>query len=297
MKCQKCGAEIAEGKMYCPACGLEIQIVPYFEPEIEQTINQTMDHILNDVFQREDERPQTSCQQEKNLILQLLKAGKKNYYRLIVFLLIVSFMIIPGVYGYMNFTSDYQIRRGNYYLNMQDYENAIKHYEKAGILDPDNAEISLYLAECFEALGRMPGYEASLTEVIQNEEATQLQLNLAYTRLANLYLENEEYQKIDSLLKTCKDVKVIEMFGKYRAQLPQFSHESGEYSDIIPLKIQGGDKGTVYYTTDGSDPTAESKQYKSPIFLDKGEHTIKAIYVNEFGVVSEVISGKFTIKF
>ena len=48
---------------------------------------------------------------------------------------------------------------------------------------------------------------------------------------------------------------------------------------------------------DGTDPTVESKVYSSPIFLYEGEHVIKAIYVNEFGVSSEVITAKFKIKF
>ena len=289
MKCQKCGAEISEGKLYCSACGQEIQIVPDFEPEVEHTINQTMYHILNDVFQGEVRHAKTSSQKEKK--------HKKHYFRWISLLLVFSFLILLLVFGYMNYTSDYQIRRGNYYLKREEYTEAIRHYEKAEAIAPENAEIALYLAECYAAMDKMAGYEASLTKVIQNKAASQEYLKLAYTRLASLYLENNEYQKIAKLLKTCEVPEVLELFGKYQAQLPKFSHEEGEYADIIPLKIQGGDKGTVYYTTDGTDPTIESKAYSTPIFLDKGEYTIKAIYVNEFGVVSDIITGKFKIKF
>ena len=35
MKCQKCGAELVSGHLYCDICGAEYQIVPNFEPEIE----------------------------------------------------------------------------------------------------------------------------------------------------------------------------------------------------------------------------------------------------------------------
>ena len=50
MKCPKCGYELTEGHLYCDNCGEEIRIVPDFEPEVEQTIDQTMSHILKDVF-------------------------------------------------------------------------------------------------------------------------------------------------------------------------------------------------------------------------------------------------------
>lgn len=285
MKCQQCGVEIEEGKMYCSSCGQEVQIVPDFEPEVENTINQAMDHILKDVFRKD------------NIKTVKRKVRKKHFFRWMLLLIVLSFAVLLLVWGYMNNAVDYQIRRADYYMKQQNYPEAVKHFEKAETIDPARIEIALYLAECYDAMEKKAGYEASLTKVIQSEYASEEYLRAAYTRLANLYLENQEYQKIAKLLKNCKDVQVIEQFGKYRAQLPKFSHDTGEYNDIIPLKIQGGEKGTVYYTMDGTEPTVESKVYNSLIFLEKGEYVIKAIYVNEFGVSSEVITAKFTIKF
>jgi tetratricopeptide (TPR) repeat protein len=259
-------------------------------------MDQAMVHILNDIVPKETKRKQTSYQLEKNLAKQN-RRKPRHFFRWMLPLLFVSFMVLLVVFGYMNYTSEYQMKRGHYYLQQKVYTEAIKHYEKAAQIDPADANIQLYLAKCFKAMDKLAGYEASLTNVIQNEDALKEQLNLAYTGLATLYLEKQEYQKIAKLLKTCKDVQVIEQFGKYRAQLPKFSHSEGEYDDIIPLKIQGGEKGIIYYTTDGADPTKESKEYTKPIFLDKGEYVIKAIYVNEFGVSSEIITGKFIIKF
>ena len=290
MICPKCGTKIEEGNMYCSSCGQEIRIVPDFEPEVEHTIDQTMAHILKDVFR----------QKKKNALPKNAKkkpAKKKNYFVWIMLLLFISFVVLLLVFYYMTFTADYQIRRANYYFAQNDYTEAIKHYEKAEKLDPENVEIILYLADCYISMDKPAGYEAYLTKVIQNENAPAEYQKLAYARLANLYLENQEYNKIAKMLKTCSDQEVIDAFDKYLSQAPQFSHDAGEYKDMIPLKIQGSGKGVVYYTTDGTDPTTESKVYSTPIFLDKGEYTIKAIYVNEFGVVSDIITGKFKIKF
>ena len=175
MKCQKCGADIADGKLYCENCGNEICIVPDFEPEVEQTMHQSMENILNTVFGYEERKhPEPENHTVNGMarkgasVIKSYHAREKHYFRWIVLVLIFSIMVLALVFGYMNYTADYQIRRGNYFLELEDYEGAIKHYEKAEMLDPENAEISLYLAACFETLDRMPGYEACLTKVIQN---------------------------------------------------------------------------------------------------------------------------------
>ena len=42
MKCPDCGTEIADDHLYCDKCGMEIQMVPDFEPEIENSITETL---------------------------------------------------------------------------------------------------------------------------------------------------------------------------------------------------------------------------------------------------------------
>ena len=37
MKCPNCGQEIQADHLYCEKCGMEIRIVPDFEPEIENS--------------------------------------------------------------------------------------------------------------------------------------------------------------------------------------------------------------------------------------------------------------------
>ena len=61
------------------------------------------------------------------------------------------------------------------------------------------------------------------------------------------------------------------------------------------IELQSGIEGAeIYYTTDGSDPTAESTKYVEPIELETGDTTIKAIAVNGENT-SEVFSFTYTI--
>ena len=48
MKCPNCGCEIPDGYLYCEKCGSEIQMVPDFEPEIENSIIETLSTVAED---------------------------------------------------------------------------------------------------------------------------------------------------------------------------------------------------------------------------------------------------------
>ncbi len=56
---------------------------------------------------------------------------------------------------------------------------------------------------------------------------------------------------------------------RFRAEEPEALTTPGVYNDIDLLTVELTAKGTIYYTTDGSVPTLDSKVYSGPISLDK----------------------------
>ena len=54
MVCPNCNTELPAGHLYCEKCGAEIQIVPIFEPELEESINETLSGVA-DVIVEESE--------------------------------------------------------------------------------------------------------------------------------------------------------------------------------------------------------------------------------------------------
>ena len=76
---------------------------------------------------------------------------------------------------------------------------------------------------------------------------------------------------------------------------PTFSLAEGKYTEAKSVEIEYTE-GTVYYTMDGTEPTASSTQYTGAIALnDCGEYTIKAIAISADSQ-SDVVSATYTIK-
>ncbi len=71
------------------------------------------------------------------------------------------------------------------------------------------------------------------------------------------------------------------LYKKLYARSPEFSVESGSFSDEFPVTITcPTDGATIYYTTDDSEPTMESSKYTGEITISKTT-TLKAVAVKD----------------
>lgn len=84
--------------------------------------------------------------------------------------------------------------------------------------------------------------------------------------------------------------------GVVNIAAPTFSPKAGTYSEAQTVAISSETEGvTIYYTTDGTTPTAESSIYDGPITIDKTT-TLKAIAVSEEGDESQVSVARYVIR-
>ena len=74
---------------------------------------------------------------------------------------------------------------------------------------------------------------------------------------------------------------------------PAFSLEGGSYLEGTKVTITSAGN-TIYYTTDGSTPTASSTQYTEPIAIAAGKKSYKAIAVDAYGNTSGVVTRTYT---
>lgn len=283
MKCPNCGAEMKDGLLYCEKCGEDIHIVPDFEPEIEHNIEQNIKNVLNDAeLDGQKAALKTVGWQSKT--------GWISGISICVILLIVGFVL-----GYRHYSPEYQSKRAMSYCDTEEYDKAIQCYKRAIELDGHNVDYKLGLVQVYFLKNDKENYEYWLHEIVLEPEADFEQLESAYGKLIAIYRAKSDYKTINELLKECTNQDILETYQSYLVMEPIFSVPEGSYEEVKVLKLTGQGKGIIYYTMDGSEPDATKIQYVTPILLENGVYNIRAVFINENDVSSEIVSAKYDI--
>ncbi len=307
MNCPKCGAEMKEGSLYCEYCGEDIHIVPDFEPELEYSLEQTLSHIVEDIREENDTdadvlqgkmtTEEKTAQDWDRTDRQKNGGGfrKKRLVVLVTILLLLGTGTLGGIFLYQYFSPDYQITKARLYAANEKYDRAVIYYSRALELEPDSIELKFSLAEIYFLKNNKIEYEYLLRDITRDKNASAEQLESAYGKLIAIYRAREDFKTIQELLLASNNEGIINKYRNYIALEPEFSIKEGYYTSIQPLKLSTFGNGKIYYTLDGSEPDGESMLYTAPILLEDGEYCIKAFYVNENGLSSEVVTKKYHI--
>ena len=304
MKCPNCGAEMQEGKLYCEHCGEDIHIVPDFEPEIEYNMEQTLSDIAKEMDPEtdagEDNVGNVQEAQDWDAVSEADHLGHPFRWKLIVLfavLLVVAAVCTGFGISYSHYHSaDYQIKCARNYVSSEEYDQAIVCYERALELEPENISLKFELADIYFQKNNKMEYEYLLREIVTDANATSEQLESAYGKLIAIYAAREDYNTINNLLQDCGNVNIMSKYQSYMAMEPEFSLQEGYYTSIQPLKLTTFGSGKIYYTLDESEPDENSSLYTAPILLESGDYCIKAVYVNENGIYSKVVTKRYHIE-
>ena len=299
MKCPNCGEEMADGTLYCEHCGEDIHIVPDFEPELEQNIQQIISGIMEELEVPPQEAPDGGVPpvppvEEKQPAKKRLG---KWLLLLIPAILVFGAAVGMGIWVYLYNSQEYQVEKAEQCVISAEYDKAIAHYNRALELDEDNIELQFSLAEVYFLKNNKIEYEYLLREIARNDNATTEQLDRAYGKLIAIYRARGDYKTINELILGSGNEQMISTYQNYIANPPEFSVIEGDYTSIQPLKLTAMGSGKIYYTLDGSDPDENSEQYTMPIILEKGQYVVKAVFVNDNGVVSEIAQSTYFIDY
>lgn len=314
MICPKCGEEIKDGYMYCPKCGEEVIMVPDFEVELEEGIEQTIsevtemmadsvesinspeDLILNEEGSTDkvigaDEPDNRS---ESFSMARLKKTGSGL---LIAAAVILGLLFVYGIFRIVVFVNDYysfdkQFAKAQAEKEAGDYDSAIRTLKHVASLEPRNENVKLMLADLYYEEDKYDESIAVLEELL-NVYPTDMGI---YERLIADYDAQGDTDSILKLYDKNPQLDRSDMPKGYSSDEPEFNLDEGTYVETQNISITSGDNGIIYYTLDGTEPTVSSIMYDKPISLEEGTTTITAISVNEKGVASEPVSRTYTIE-
>ncbi len=295
MKCPNCGHEMPDDHLLCDHCGEEIQIVPDFEPEIENSITETLSTLA-----AQQEEPDVTVIEEKEPVFVGSKHKKGRTLRIIFTfgILILAAFVSYSLYYYHIHTVEYQISRAESLAESGAYDQAIACLEAAYKEYPQEAQI-LFLEADYYYLQKQDGAALSALMKIVDKERSQRyseeDVEEAYGKIVTIYANQEAYGQINELLRNCENERVVSRFQSYLAMEPEFSYVEGSYAEVIPLKLSSNTSGTIYYTMDGTKPNKNSQVYTAPLFLETGEYTISAFFVNDYGIESGIVTKSYVI--
>ncbi|MCR4584682.1 MAG: chitobiase/beta-hexosaminidase C-terminal domain-containing protein [Lachnospiraceae bacterium] len=334
MICSKCGAKLEEGKLICENCGADIQLIPSFEPEIENEIQgslpipdldddeETGDEIYDedsdpDAYYEEDaeedygeewdEEQEFDEEYDYELLDELddFEDDEGDVLRHIAMAVRQS-RFRPLYIGIGALLIVAVIISGVYITGMIIHDNSSEYQAKMGMeaFDTGNYEAAIIYMDRAHTLDSSDSdITYKLAECYlaagQDENALgmlwELGTTQAYQLILGYYIKNEDFDQAAKILAECNDENVVSQYQQYMANPPAFSEAEGSYEEKVTLKLSSNANGTIYYTMDGSTPDKNSEIYTTPLSLERGVYEIRAIFVNEYGMTSDEAYGKYTI--
>lgn len=305
MKCPNCGFEMQDDQLYCEHCGTEIQIVPDFEPEIENSISETLNTLAEELTEEnktgerteEDDGEADRVIGEDAHIFEKLLSNRKVFVLCTAGVSVaIIVLVLLGFFLYQYNSKGYRISRAIELADRGQYEKAVACLKEAESMDNTDANIYFLMADYYYQLGKEEDALLTLKNVALTPGFPEEDVENAYGKIVSIYRAREDYQSISDLMLACNNQDIIYMYQNYMAYPPDFSYIEGTYQEIIPLKLSSNTSGSIYYTVDGSEPDENSTVYTTPIFLETGTYEIKAFFVNDYGIRSEIVSKTYVIE-
>lgn len=166
--------------------------------------------------------------------------------------------------------------------------------------DPTRVDARNLLARCYTELGRTEEAKEIYHSLIEDPNSSGNAV--AYRNLIKIY-QNEGYNaEALELMKlgvqnVTQTTEFQVMLKEYTPEAPTFSWEEGRYNEEKELTITIPQGQTVYYSTDGTDPSESGLVYTQGtiIHIPEGKTTVKAIGFTENGTPSEQIEANYTV--
>ncbi len=202
--------------------------------------------------------------------------------------LLVLAGILIGLYLYL-WTPENFAKLGEKALAEEDYKDALKYYEIAFDLQPENKDYAMALVKTYTLQQNYTKAERTLVQAIKAIPSADL-----YCKLSELYILQNKVLDSQLMLDTIIDPAIRAEVESLRPAAPVFDPAPGSYDDYIEVTIKSTG-GKIYYSMTGDYPSSHSDPFSAPIALEAGKTHMQAIVVGDNGLASPIVEAAYDI--
>ncbi|MCR5770147.1 MAG: chitobiase/beta-hexosaminidase C-terminal domain-containing protein [Butyrivibrio sp.] len=312
MKCPKCGDYIPDEAMYCPSCGEEIKIVPDFDPLVENRIDESLSDLANNLsdtgelsededYYDEEDDDDFDSHEEGHIF---------GSYKVTICIMCIILITLLGSIVYYLINADTSSGNKNETPSVTSATSITDSADEAESLDESGSQTDGPAAPEFSVASGT--YDEVIEVYIEaGEGSIYYTINGVTPTLADsifngvdpIVFDKNGIYTLQAILVDNDGVKSEVASVTYEIAMPvpdapTIIEDSGNYNVDTQIAVVTAEGTNVYYTTDGTDPTATSTLYTGPVSMPYGDSVFKFVAIdNETGAASEIVERTYSLHY
>ena len=222
------------------------------------------------------------------------KQNKKFIITGVIAVVLLAVIAVIIVNNKKNQSYSYNYDKGMQLKDKGQYQKAIEYLSKAYSMNggSDDIDVMKSLYECY----KQSGVSQDAISILKNILSVDKNNSFAITELLNYYQQNKDGESINDIIEKYKTSDNADIFKPYQPETPKPSSEPGRYNESLEIELESVNYD-IYYTTDDTKPSLDSKKYTDAIVLEKGNSVIQCMAVNDIGVFSDIVEYRYEVEF